>query len=242
MKINHLAMTFEVLYEDDWLVAINKPSGIMVHPTGITEDTVFVLPLLSEQLGQPLFPVHRLDRGTSGVLIFGKSSEAASRVGLQLMSRSVSKKYLVVVRGWPPEEGTIDYPLAREVGKEKKEAITNFRKIAQAEIEAAIGLRYPTARFSLMEAEPLTGRLHQIRKHFAHLNYPVINCRHGDVKQNKYFRQVLGISRMLLHAHRLELAHPETGEMLRFSAPFDAEFSKALEICGLSNGASAAGH
>lgn len=221
---------FDLLFNDDWLVAINKPSGIMVHPTGITEDKVFILQLLRDQLGQAIYPVHRLDRGTSGVLLFGKTPEAASHIGQQFMAKMVSKKYLVLVRGHAPESGTIDYPLASEPGKEKKEAITHFRRLAISEIDAAIGLRYPTARFSLLEAEPETGRRHQIRRHLAHINHPVINCRHGDVKQNKYFRGVFGIQRLLLHSQMLEIEHPATGARLSLSAPFDAVFAQALAV------------
>ncbi len=224
---------FPILFEDEHLVAVHKPSGLMIHPTGISEDKVFMLSLLRDQLGQYIFPIHRLDRGTSGVIIFGKSSEAASLLGKQIMEKTVGKNYLAVVRGWPPESGTIDYPLVPELGKEALPAVTHFRKISQSEIEHPIGLRYPTARFSLVEATLETGRRHQIRKHLDHLRHPVINCRFGDVKQNHYFRDVFGIRRLLLHSACLEFEHPFSGQRLKIEVAPDGDFVKALEITGL---------
>lgn len=228
-------MTFPILFEDEHFVAINKPPGILMHRTRISEDTVFVVQLLRDQLDQRIFPIHRLDRATSGVVIIGKSAEAASQMGEQMMDKSVVKKYLAIVRGWPPENGTIDYALADpDSGKGHLQAITHFTRLGSSEIEAAIGLRYKTARFSLIEAQLETGRRHQIRKHFAHLNYPIINDqRHGDVKQNHYFRDVFLLKRMFLHAHRLEFKHPFTQQMVGISAPVDAEFDQTLELLEL---------
>lgn len=229
-------MPFPILYSDEHFVAINKPPGLLMHRTRISEDTVFVVQLLRDQLGLRIFPVHRLDRATSGVLIFGKTSEAAGRLGEQMMDKSVTKKYLAIVRGWPPENGTIDYALDDpDSGKGRLPAVTHFMRLGTSEIDAPIGLRYKTARFSLMEAQLETGRRHQIRKHFAHLNYPVIgDTRHGDVKQNTYFREVFGMKRMLLHAVSLEFRHPYFESQTVVRAPVDAEFERALGITALS--------
>jgi tRNA pseudouridine65 synthase len=228
-------MIFPLLFEDAHYVAINKPPGILMHKTRISEDRVFVLQLLRDQLGERVFPLHRLDRATSGVLIFGKTAEAASRLGAEMMDKRVVKKYRAIVRGWPPESGTVDYALADpESGKGPLPAVTHFVRLGSSEIEAPIGLRYKTARFSLVEAQLETGRRHQIRKHFAHLNYPVINDRrHGDVKHNKYFRDVFGLNRMFLHAHSLEWQHPFTGETQHCTAPVDDEFRQTLTLLQL---------
>lgn len=228
-------MTFPILFSDEHFVAIIKPPGLLMHRTRISEDTVFVVQLLRDQLGQRVYPVHRLDRATSGVLIFGKNAEAAGRLGEQVMDKSVDKKYLVVVRGWTPESGTIDYALDDpDSGRGRLDAVTHFTRLGTSEIEAPIGLRYKTARFSLVEAQLETGRRHQIRKHFAHLNYPVIgDKRHGDVKQNTYFREVFAMKRMLLHATELAFQHPYTGEQIFIQAPVDEEFTRALEITNL---------
>ncbi len=229
-------MTFEILYDDEHIVAINKPTHILVHRTGLSEDRVFVLQLLRDQLGQKLFPAHRLDRATSGVLLFGKSAEAARELGLQIMDKSVEKAYLAITRGHTPEEALIDYPLDDpESGRGLMEAQTRFRRIGLSTIEAAIGLRYSTARFSLLEVEPLTGRRQQIRRHLSHLRYPIIgDKRHGDVKQNAYFRDHFALERMFLHASMLTVKHPVTGETLRLEAGLDEAFLRGLEVTALA--------
>ncbi|MBK7937086.1 MAG: pseudouridylate synthase [Lewinellaceae bacterium] len=226
---------FSILYEDDEYVAIDKPWGILMHRTRISEDTVFVVQLLRDQLGQRVYPVHRLDRGTSGALVFGKTAEAAGKLGEQFMDKTVTKKYIAIVRGWIDEKGKIDYALADpDSGKGMLEAITHYTCLGQSEIDAPIGLRYPTARFSLVAAMPETGRRHQIRKHFAHINHPIIgDKKHGDVKQNTYFREVFQMRRMLLHASELVFQHPRTGVEMRITAAVETEFMRALELTGL---------
>lgn len=228
-------MSFPILFSDEHFIAINKPPGILMHRTRISEDTVFVVQILRDQLGQRIYPIHRLDRATSGALIFGKTAEAAGRLGEQFMEKSVEKQYLAIVRGWTPESGTIDYALDDpDSGRGRLSAITHFARLGCSEIEAPIGLRYPTARFSLVAAQLETGRRHQIRKHFAHLNYPVIgDSRHGDVKQNKYFREVFDLHRMFLHSHSLSFQHPFTGEAAHIVAPLDELFENTLLLLKL---------
>ena len=193
---------------------------------------MFVLQLLRDQIGQRLFPAHRLDRATSGVLLFGKTTEAAAALGVQFMDKSLDKKYIAIVRGFVPEQDTVNYPLAdEESGKGLVDAVTHYKRIQQVTCDMAIGLRYPTARFSLVEVMPETGRRHQIRKHFAHLRHPIIgDPRHGDVKHNKYFREQFGITRLLLHAQQLSVQHPDTGELLLLEAAPDAEFVRARHL------------
>jgi tRNA pseudouridine65 synthase len=229
-------MNFNILHEDDHFVAIIKPPGLLMHRTRISEDTVFLVQMLRDQIGQRVYPVHRLDRATSGALILGKSSEAASRLGEQFMDKSVEKKYICIVRGWVSETGTIDYALDDpDSGKGRLEAITHFRRLGTSEIEAAIGLRYKTARFSLVEAQLETGRRHQIRKHFAHLNHPVIgDRRHGDVKHNTYFRNVFGLNRMFLHSQSIRFQHPFTDEAMYIYADVDEEFASTLHLLQLN--------
>ncbi len=216
---------FQILYDDDSFVAINKPTGILVHRTKISEDTTFVLQLLRNQLGHRIYPVHRLDRPTSGVLLFGKTKEAAGLLSDLMRKKVMKKKYLGVVRGFVEEEGTIDYPL---IGKEHlpaQEAITHYTKLSQVEKEFSIS-RYPTSRYSLVEITLDTGRRHQIRRHFAHLRHPVIgDKRHGDCKHNKFFREQLNINRMLLHAGSLQFLHPVSKELVKIEAPLDDEFN-----------------
>jgi tRNA pseudouridine65 synthase len=229
---------FPILFEDEYLVAINKPAGILVHKTSMSEDKVFVLQLLRDQLGgERIFTTHRIDRGTSGVLVFAKTQEAARHLGEQFMDKSIDKKYWALVRGWLLEPATIDYALAdKETKKAHLEAVTRYIPLGTSEIDAAIGLRYPTARFSLVEAYPETGRRHQIRKHFAHINHPIIgDVRHGDVKQNKYFRDVFLHKRMMLHAAAMAFQHPDNQTIVKIEAPVDEQFREGLKLAQLNH-------
>jgi tRNA pseudouridine65 synthase len=220
---------FEILHEDEYMIAINKPSGILVHRTGISEDKVFVLQELRNQINQRIYPIHRLDRGTSGVLVFGKSQDAASRLGIKLQEHFMTKSYLAIVRGYVLDSDTIDYPLLTDSGQ-SQDAITHYQLLQKNEVNLSIGMRYPTARFSLVNITPKTGRTHQIRKHFSHIRHPVINDKkHGDVKHNTYFRDVLGIYRMLLHANQLSFEHPYTFAPMVLSADLDTDFQQALK-------------
>jgi len=221
---------FNILYEDADFIAIHKPSGILVHRTRISEDTVFVLQLLRDQVGYHVYPVHRLDRMTSGVLIFGKNKAAASSLSELFRAQKITKTYLAVVRGYLPASGTIDYPLARSSEHQKQPATSDYRTLDQTEIPHAIS-RYPTSRYSLVEITPKTGRFHQIRKHFAHLRHPIIGDRpHGDCKHNKYLRENLGISTMLLHARSFSFVHPSTLNQVIITSEPDISFLDALEI------------
>jgi len=224
---------FDILFEDDFLVAINKPPGILVHPTRISEDTITILPILRDQVGQWVYPIHRLDRGTSGVLIFGKNKESASLLNTLFRSREVFKEYVAVVRGYVEEKGRIDYALAKDDRKELQEAITDYSKISQTEMDFSVG-KYPQSRYSLVTIHPLTGKFHQIRRHFSHIRHPVIgDKRHGDCKHNKYFNESLGISRMLLHASKLSFSHPKEERILQLKAPLEPSFQEAISLLSL---------
>jgi tRNA pseudouridine65 synthase len=157
-------MTLDILYQDDDVVAINKPSGVFVHPTDLDRNALSCMPLLRDQLGQWVYPVHRLDRGTSGVLLFALSSEVAHDMMVQFDGRDVQKEYLAVVRGFLPESGVIDHAYCPPDMSEPVDAVTEFVCEATAELPFAVG-RYQTARYSLMKAMPKTGRQHQIRRH-----------------------------------------------------------------------------
>ena len=228
-------LPFQILFEDEHFIAINKPPGLLMHRTRISEDNVFLVQLLRDQIGQRVYPIHRLDRATSGVIILGKNAEAAGQLGEQVMDKTVEKKYLVIVRGWTPEQDTIDYALEDpDSGRGRLPAITHYRRLGTSEIDHAIGLRHKTARFSLVEAQLETGRRHQIRKHFAHLSYPVINDRrHGDVKHNTYFKNVFALDRMFLHSMLLAFQHPYTKEKETITAPVDRVFRETLQLLKL---------
>ncbi|HEU4669782.1 MAG TPA: pseudouridine synthase [Dyella sp.] len=225
----------EILYQDDALVAVNKPAGLAVHRSKLVGPAdAFLVDLLREQLGGAVYLAHRLDRATSGVLLAARSSEVAGALGEQFMGREVDKQYLAVVRGWPePSEGMVDYPLpgARETGP-RHEARTRYRRLATVEVPIALG-RYPQQRYALVECAPETGRFRQIRKHMAHIHHPIIgDSQHGRSDHNRLFKQHFGCFRMLLHARRISLTHPLGGQPLSIEAPLDEAFRALLARFG----------
>ncbi|MCS7036505.1 MAG: pseudouridine synthase [Saprospiraceae bacterium] len=229
-------MHLTVLYEDEDYVAIDKPTGILVHRTGISEDDTFLLQQLRRQLRRRIYPIHRLDRATSGVLIWAKNPEAASRLGPMFEHRQVQKTYVAVVRGWTADADRIDYPLAPpdQPTAPRLPAQTTYRTLARSEMPWHIGNRHTTARFSLTLARPETGRWHQIRRHFAHLRHPIIgDRRYGDNKHNRFFREQLNLNRLLLHAWQLTFQHPKSGLDVCIEAPLEAAFCRALQLLAL---------
>ena len=232
-----------VIYRDDHLVAIDKPAGLLVHRSPIDRhETRFALQLLRDQLGQRVYPVHRLDKPTSGVLLFALSGEMARRVADQFGTRSVRKEYLAVVRGWAPAEGVIDYPLREKLDRiadrdrgatrEAQDAVTRYRCLATVEIPFAVD-RYPHSRYSLVVLYPETGRKHQLRRHMKHIGHPIIgDAKHGKGVHNRFFQGQYGCYRLLLACTALAIDHPVTGARLRLEAGLDAPFATVLNEFG----------
>ncbi len=219
-------MELEILYQDDKMVAINKPAGLMVHRSSMdTLETVFALQLLRDQLGQHVYPVHRLDRKTSGVLLFALDSETTRLLQAEMEKEETQKKYLAIVRGYFPQEIHLDYALTNDRGNSQN-AITDFKLIKTTELPVPFG-KHPTSRYSLIEAYPKTGRTHQIRKHCSHLRHPIIGDRkHGCNKQNKLFDEKWKLDGMMLHAESLSISHPYSGEKMLLEAEENAEFKR----------------
>ncbi|MCJ0743334.1 pseudouridine synthase [Pedobacter montanisoli] len=224
----------EIVYQDNDLIAINKPHGLLVHRSKLANDAKeFALQLLRDQVGKHVNPVHRLDRKTGGVLLFAFSKEVEIEMQKQFQEGLVEKKYLAIVRGFTPDEMEIDYPLAKENGT-LQEAFTMFRTLERAEIPVQFG-KHPTGRYSLVEANPKTGRMHQLRKHFAHIFHPIIGDRpHGCNKQNRYFKEHYHMNTMLLHASSLAFVHPLTAEHINITASLQPEFERTATIMGLN--------
>ena len=208
----------EILFQDEHLVAAHKPAGLLVHRNAHAGREPFLLQMLRDQLGQRLYPVHRLDRPTSGLMIMALSPQAAHALALQFAGQGVSKTYLAVVRGFAPQEGIIDDPLKSESGN-LQEARTEFTRLATAEIPHAVGPN-PTARYSLVQVRPRTGRTHQIRRHFAHIRHPLIgDVLRGDGRQNRFFREHFGLHRLLLASVKLTFRHPEDNSRMTLTCP-----------------------
>ena len=224
----------EILYQDSSLVGINKPHGLLVHKTAIAADTnVFAVQLLRDQIGTKVYPVHRLDRKTSGILLFALNEELNSLMQQQFAEGLVIKKYHAIVRGFTEDYMEIDYPLKRDDGV-IQEAFTAFRTLQRVEANFTIG-KHATSRYSLVELTPTTGRMHQLRKHMAHIFHPIIGDRpHGCNKQNKFFKDQFGMTTMHLHATELDFMHPLTGQSVHVTSKYQPEFDQMLELAGFS--------
>ena len=217
----HVRLPLEILYRDEHLVAVNKPAGVSVH-RGWAVDGVPLLQLLRDQIGAPLFPVHRLDRATSGVLLFALSSEVARDIQFAFNRRQIQKCYLALCRGHQADLKRVDHPLAKEKGAVPRPAITRFELLGQYE------------RYGLFAAWPETGRLHQIRRHLKHQSHPIIgDVRYGKGEHNRIFRERFGFHRLALHAAELSLQHPRTNKTLTIRAPLTRDFAELLAQLGL---------
>lgn len=203
--------TLKVLHLDTDLVAVDKPAGLLVHPSALdAHEERSALKLLRDQLGERLWPLHRLDKATSGVLVFARNADAARQWGLAFEEGRVRKRYLALVRGWPDAAGEIDQPLARDpelpsAGQPRVAAVTRYERLATFEWPFGDG-RHATSRYALVAVEPLTGRRHQIRRHFKHIAHPLVgDSTHGKGAHNRAVAQWLGVARLWLHAERIEL-------------------------------------
>ena len=232
-----------IVYQDEWLVAIDKPAGLLVHRSDIDRhETRFAVQLLRDQLGRRVTPVHRLDKGTSGVLLFAFDTEIVRRLQAAFESGAVAKTYLAVVRGWPPEAGIIDHPLRRDhddYGRqlptaEAQPALTRYRRLATVELPVAVD-RYPTSRYALVELQPETGRRHQLRRHMKHIGHPIIgDATHGKGVHNRFFQQAFDCQRLLLACTRLTFDHPAETRKVDAHATLSGEFAALLGHFGWS--------
>lgn len=225
-------MMLDILYQDDYLIAINKPHGLLVHRSSIAADAEeFALQILRDQIGKKVNPAHRIDRKTGGVLLFAFDKPTEIAMQQQFMENQVKKKYLAILRGYTPDSEEIDYPLRKENGT-LQEAFTRYITLKRTELDVAFS-KHSTSRYSLVEAAPETGRMHQLRKHFAHIFHPIIGDRtHGCNKQNKLFKETWELDTMMLHASQLTFAHPVTGLQITINAPLQPEFVRAMGIMG----------
>ncbi|MEY5029163.1 MAG: tRNA pseudouridine synthase [Pseudomonadota bacterium] len=222
----------DILYLDDYLAIVNKPPGWLVHRTPLDKgESRFVLQTLRDQIGRHVWPVHRLDKGTSGVLVFALSAEVASALGQAFESgEGLHKTYRAIVRGWPSEEMFIDHPLKRmpdDMRSQREEvqpAQTRLRSLRRGELPIAQGT-YPSLRWAEVELQPLTGRRHQLRRHAKHIAHPIIgDATHGKGPLNRDVATHLGLQRLWLHALELDMRHPVSGQPLQIQAPLGSEW------------------
>lgn len=236
MQETHTDTPLEILYRDDRYIAIHKPSGLLVHRSPIDKrETRFAIQLLRDQIGQRVYPAHRIDRPTSGILLFGLDEAAGTALSILFQERKVQKTYQAIVRGHLPEAGLIDSPLHKYKdqdghlkSEETQEAETAYNCLAKTELPYPTD-RYPTSRFSFAELYPHTGRRHQIRRHLAHIRYPIVgDVRHGCNKTNKLARENFKIHRLLLAATQISFQHPFDSEPVKISCSHEFSFAEAL--------------
>jgi len=230
----------EILYKDEYLVVINKPSGLLVHKSMIDKHEIyFAMKILRDQIGQYVYPIHRLDKPTSGVLLFALDKESTRLMSEQFMEHTNKKTYLAVVRGYTDESGLIDHALKYKLDKiadknanhdkEDQEALTEYKSLARVEIPFRVG-KYNKTRYSLVEVKPKTGRKHQIRRHMKHISHHILgDTKYGRGEHNKLIREKFDCNRLLLHAFSLQITHPYSKEILTFRASFDDTFKSIFK-------------
>lgn len=231
----------EILYQDEHLVIINKPSGLLVHKSPIDKhETKFALQMIRDQIGKYVYPVHRLDKPTSGVLIFALSPEVAKLIGEAFRENEIKKEYMAVVRGYVDYDGLIDYDLKvildkkadrdRREDKEPQSSQTYYEQLKIVELPYPVS-RYPVARYSLVKLFPQTGRKHQLRRHMKHILHPIVgDTKYGRTEHNNLFREKFDCHRLLLHASRIAFTHPLNKKFLVIDAPLDEVFRRVVKL------------
>jgi tRNA pseudouridine65 synthase len=221
----------EILFEDADIVVVAKPSGLLVHRTEASADEPAVLQLARDATGGAhVYPVHRLDRSASGVLVLARSSAAARVLHEQLEEGRADKRYLALVRGEPPEAGTIDHPIPRREDGPRVPALTEYARVASVRVAWTDGR---AQAYALVEARPRTGRWHQIRRHLKHLGHPLVgDVNYGRGEHNRFCRERYGLARLALHAASLAFDHPTSGARVSFAAPLPDDLRAPLVRMG----------
>lgn len=235
-------MMFNILKIDKNFIVVNKPSGILVHKSGIDKrENIFMLQELRDQLGKKVYPVHRLDKPTSGVIIFAFNKEYARYFHTQFSENLIEKSYLALVRGYISDNIHIDHPIQdkkvfRNQNREKipfKSALTDIRPLQNIELPIPNG-KYQTSRYSFLQIFPQTGRYHQIRRHLKHISHPIIgDTAYGKTEHNNIFRKHFNNNRLLLHARSITFINPENNKKEKYICHLPENFKNILQAIGI---------
>ena len=220
------------------MVVAEKPSGLLVHRSSIdAHERQAMVQILRDQIGVHVHPVHRLDKATSGIVLFALDTATARDLSEQFASGSVKKVYKAIVRGHVPGDRVINHALRDEVdhrgqrikGGVAREAETHLEVLSHWTVPLPVD-RYPEGRYSMLRLSPRTGRFRQLRRHMKHISHPIIgDVRYGKSTHNRFFAEQLGLKRLWLHAESLELSHPNTGQLLRVKTGEAADFERCLD-------------
>jgi len=233
--------TLEILYQDKYIVVINKPSGLLVHKSMIDKNEIYyAMKILRDQIAQWVYPIHRLDKPTSGVLLFALDKETARKLSQAFKEHKFEKKYVAIVRGYVDEDGVIEHELSVKLDKiadknatktkEPQSALTYYRRLSSVEMPFSVG-KYDSVRYSVVELLPKTGRKHQLRRHMKHISHHILgDTKYGRGEHNKLIRKEFNCNRLLLHAKTLEFTHPYSGKILSISAKYDDTFLTMLKL------------
>ena len=225
----------QVIFEDPHYIAIDKPPGYHVHPP---ESSLWKVPReliclywVRNYCGDYVYPIHRLDAATGGVVLFGKTPEAAGKIQRLIQDQDIRKRYVAVARGYCLESGIIDKPLLSDSSELMLPSLTSFQTLARIELPFAVGKKHSTSRYSLLGVEPKTGRYHQIRRHFASLSHPLIgDIKHGDSHHNRFFRQELKLTGLLLHSFELSFSHPYSEEQTSITTTWSERWHSVFKL------------
>ena len=228
-------MNLEVLFQDMYLIAVNKPTGMFVHKTRLDPTaTEFALQTVRDMIGQHVYPVHRLDRKTSGLLLFAKDRDTQILMNEKFTKHQINKFYHAIVRGYINDAGTIDYELMLDNGK-VVDALTHYQCLNRVEVPIKSYSQFDTSRYSLVRLHPITGRQHQLRRHLAHIFHPIIGDRpHGCNKQNRAFLHFYNMNEMMLHNSKMVFEHPYLKTQVTISAPIFGEFLRMVNTLGFN--------
>lgn len=225
-------MSLKVIYEDEFILCVSKPNNMVVHHAHHSRnvaDEDSLLQVLLQQFDNKFYPIHRLDRRTSGILLLAKETKHVSAFQSLFTQNEIQKTYLGVVRGHAPETKIIDSPVKGRDSDVYKEAETHLKTIAKTILEIPVK-PYDSSRYSLVELQPKTGRLHQLRIHMTKISHPLIgDAKYGDKNHNMMFDEKLGWNNLFLHAHSLVFTHPFTNEKLHLKADFPQDWVDAFE-------------
>ncbi|MBF6058133.1 pseudouridine synthase [Thiomicrorhabdus heinhorstiae] len=236
----------QLIYQDESIVAIHKPAGLLVHRSPIDKhETQFAVQMTRDLIGQAVFPAHRLDKATSGLLLFALDSDSARDLGRQFSDHTLRKTYLALCRGWTQEYGMINKPLLYKKDKygdrnkqepsEPQAALTEYNTLAQGSLNIPLG-KFPQQRYSLLQLQPQTGRKHQIRRHLNGISHPIIgDVSYGDRHHNHLFNDWRGYHRLYLAATSLEFTHPQSGQPMIINAPLQNDFHQTLSALNLAS-------